>query len=252
MISTDTTPGRLAAQLLVYYALLVGGVVLLLQLAPDSVRYLPLGGNHALEAPDLQFEEVLPSLRLPGSDGAPMVMRVKATRPGHVGAVVQFLIAHLIGTVLVMMPVAWTYQAQKRLDGFSKNFARALLVLPVCATTIVLLIQDSLALAFGLAALVAAVRFRVNLDDTADAVAVFTAVCVGLAGGIGYLGIAAVLSLFYCMLSLGMWHTDFGRNPVEEAKARKKRHKREAAKTHADAGIPSAGTTFRTRRKSQE
>ena len=34
--------------------------------------------------------------------------------------------------------------------GYRKNLVRALIVLPISATTIVLLIQDSLALAFGL------------------------------------------------------------------------------------------------------
>ena len=69
-----------------------------------------------------------------------------------------------------MLPITWTYSATKFDVGPAKNFVRALLVLPICASTVVLLIQDSLALAFGLAALVAAVRFRVSLSDTIDGI----------------------------------------------------------------------------------
>jgi hypothetical protein len=47
--------------------------------------------------------------------------------------------------------------------------------MPICATTVVLLIQDSLALAFGLAARVAAVRFGVRLTETIDGIYIFTA-----------------------------------------------------------------------------
>jgi hypothetical protein len=136
-----------------------------------------------------------------------------------------------------MVPVAWTYKAINYEAGFRKTFVRALIVLPLCATTIVLLIQDSLALAFGLAALVAAVRFRVALDEAMDGIFIFAAICVGLAAGIGYLGIAFVMSVFFCYANLFMWVIDYGRNPVDEArKARKvaKQKKPETLSRHQE------------------
>jgi hypothetical protein len=92
-----------------------------------------------------------------------------------------------------------------------------LLVLPICATSIVLLIQNSLPLAFGLTALVAAVRFRVRLNDALDGIHVFAAICVGLASGIGYLGVGAVMTFVFCFTSLVIWSTNYGANPIEEA-----------------------------------
>ena len=109
--------------------------------------------------------------------------------------------------------------------GYHKNFARALIVLPICATTIVLLIQDSLALAFGLAALVAAVRFRVVLDEAIDGVFIFAAICVGLSAGVGFLGIAAIMTIFFCFTMLILWQMEFGENPLDEARLGKKRDK---------------------------
>jgi hypothetical protein len=138
-----------------------------------------------------------------------------------------FLVGHLTGTILAMIPVAWTYKAINYESGFRKSFVRALMLMPLCATTIVLLIQDSLALAFGLAALVAAVRFRVALDEAMDGIFIFAAVCVGLAAGIGYLGIALVMSVFFCFANILMWAIDYGRNPVDEARRARKLAKQE-------------------------
>jgi hypothetical protein len=122
-----------------------------------------------------------------------------------------------------MLPIAWTYSATKFSSGPKKGFVRALIVLPICASTVVLLIQDSLALAFGLAALVAAVRFRVALSEAIDGIYIFAAICVGLAAGIGYLGVAAIMALFFCMTNAVMWYMNFGKNPIDEAKRKTKR-----------------------------
>ncbi len=124
-----------------------------------------------------------------------------------------------------MLPIAWTYSATKFTSGPRKGFVRALIVLPICASTVVLLIQDSLALAFGLAALVAAVRFRVALTEAIDGVYIFAAICVGLAAGIGYLGVAAIMALFFCMTNAVLWHMNYGSNPIDEVKRKKRRDK---------------------------
>ena len=99
------------------------------------------------------------------------------------------------------------------------------MVLPICGSTVVLLIQDSLALAFGLAALVAAVRFRVALAEAIDGIYIFAAICIGLAAGIGYLGVAAVMAMFFCLVNAVLWQMDYGRNPVDDARRAAKQAK---------------------------
>jgi hypothetical protein len=59
-----------------------------------------------------------------------------------------------------------------------------LIILPLVVAGIVVLVKDSLALAFSLAGIVAAVRFRNTLDDSKDAVYVFLATGVGLAAAL--------------------------------------------------------------------
>ena len=136
--------------------------------------------------------------------------------PQEVRFAVLFLAANLTGTILIMLPISWTYSATKFSSGPRKGFVRAL---------IVLLIQNSLALAFGLAALVAAVRFRVALSEAIDGIYIFAANSVGLAAGIGYLGVAAIMAVFFCLTNAILWSVDYGRNPIDEARRKARREK---------------------------
>ena len=228
-------PGRTILRISIYFLILFTVVISVLVSWPDVTQYLPIGGRDALHGSSI---ESLSDLKKAGSGGPSLVDTLGGgDRAVTVQIVLVFLVAHLTGTILAMLPVTWTYRAINYELGFRKNFVRALLVMPLCATTIVLLIQDSLALAFGLAALVAAVRFRVALDDAMDGIFIFAAICVGLAAGIGYLGIALVMSVFFCYANLFMWAIDYGRNPVDEARtARKvaKQKKPEALSGHQE------------------
>lgn len=218
------TPGRLALRTAIYYFVLLAALISTLKFWPDAGQYLPVGGHDALGATGVQsFTDLL----RPGRSSSVLEAAQNGRDVGSVQAVMLFLTGHLAGTILVMLPISWTYKAMNYAAGFRKNFIRTLIVLPLCATTIVLLIQDSLALAFGLAALVAAVRFRVALDEAMDGIFIFAAICVGLAAGIGYLGIALVMSMFFCFTNIVMWAVDYGRNPVDEARQERKRAKQD-------------------------
>jgi hypothetical protein len=218
----NITPAKLILKLSAYFLLLISAVILLLLVNSDAIRYLPLGGTDALQETSLEitqsrfdFDSVAGTA---DHIGGPIT-------PEKIKFVVLFLSASLAGTILIMVPIAWTYSATRLDSGPEKNFVRALIVLPICATTVVLLIQDSLALAFGLAALVAAVRFRVSLNEAIDGIYIFAAVCVGLAAGIGYLGVAAVMALFFCMTNAVLWHLDYGKNPIDEVRRKAKQDK---------------------------
>jgi len=214
----NITPPKLILKLSMYFLILISAIVILITAHSDSLRYLPLGGTDALQRTDIEITES----RLDFSSApAPS----EAVTPERVRFAVIFLAANLAGTILIMLPISWTYSATKFTSGPRKGFVRALIVLPICASTVVLLIQNSLALAFGLAALVAAVRFRVALDEAIDGIYIFSAICVGLAAGIGYLGVAAVMALFFCMTNAILWGMNYGKNPIDEARRKAKRDK---------------------------
>ncbi len=189
------------------------------------MQYLPIGGHDALDIFEVQDDANTLPFSQSRDEGEIEIVTTGAPTPSKVKTTVLFLSLHLGGSILLMIPITWTYMATKFDVGYRKNLVRALIVLPISATTIVLLIQDSLALAFGLAALVAAVRFRVILDEAIDGIYVFAAICVGLAAGIGFVSIAAVMTVFFCFAQLIMWQLNYGENPVEQAKQDRKRAK---------------------------
>lgn len=211
-------------RLALYFVLLFGSLAITIASYPGAVDFLPFGGTDAIEIVQIEIEQDSISLNRDAIEGAaePAQQPLSANQ---VGMVALYLSISLLGTILVMLPITWTYIATKREVGYRKSFVRALLILPICATTIVLLIQDSLALAFGLAAMVAAVRFRVALQEAIDGIYIFAAICIGLAAGIGYLGIAMLMALFFSFTNATLWLVDYGRNPVDDAEHAKKMSK---------------------------
>ncbi|NCF73864.1 MAG: DUF4956 domain-containing protein [Gammaproteobacteria bacterium] len=211
---------RLILNLTAYFVLLFGSVFAAGVMKPELLSAMPLGGTNVLEVAGIEVDAPSIDDKFSLSGGASIDQKPTARQ---IALITLFLALSLGGTLLVMLPITWTYAATRREVGFRKNFVRALMVLPICATTIVLLIQNNLALAFGLAAMVAAVRFRVALQEAIDGIYIFSSICIGLAAGIGHLGIAAVMALFFCFTNVLLWRFDYGSNPIDDARLAKKR-----------------------------
>jgi len=225
MMHPSISVQRLMIQLTVYFVLLFGGVFAAGLLNPHILSLLPIGGTDAMEIAGIDFEDESLDSLIGDSEPAQETIVIQDVTGRQVGLVAIYLAFSLGGTILVMLPITWTYIATRREIGYRKNFVRALIVLPICAATIVLLIQNNLALAFGLAAMVAAVRFRVTLDEAIDGIYIFSSICVGLAAGIGYLGIAVVMAVFFCLANAALWGIDFGKNPIDDARIARKQSK---------------------------
>jgi hypothetical protein len=118
----------------------------------------------------------------------------------------------LVGTLLLMMPVSWVYMSARHVPGHSQAVVQTLIILPLVVAGIVLIVRDSLALAFSLAGVVAAVRFRTNLRDTRDVVYIFLAIAVGFAAGVQTLAVGTVLTIVFNFVMLWTWRSDYGRN----------------------------------------
>ena len=153
--------------------------------------------------------------------------RSAAARSPSVGgpAVVPTIMA-MFSAFALTLPVVWIYTLTRKKKGWDQSVVQTLLVLPVIVSGIVVLVKHSLALAFGLSAIVAAVKFRNSLDDTKDAAYVLITIGIGLAAGVNP-PVAAVLSVAFNLLVVGLWYTDFGRTPAAlEGKLAKKQLER--------------------------
>src|SRR5262249_25074870 len=102
---------------------------------------------------------------------------------------------------------------------FSQSIVQTLLIMPLVVAGVVLVVRNSLALAFSLAGVVAAVRFRTTMSDARDIVFVFLAIGVGFAAGVQTLTVAALLSVIFHFVLVLIWRTDCGRNVLEPTAA---------------------------------
>ncbi|HYN83434.1 MAG TPA: DUF4956 domain-containing protein [Gemmatimonadaceae bacterium] len=154
---------------------------------------------------------VLPSI-FSGASGTAAEAKSVAIPPQ--GATAALVSVAMLAAILLMLPVAWVYQLTRAKRGYQQSVVQLLIILPLVVAGIVVLVKDSLALAFSLAGIVAAVRFRNTLDDSKDAVYVFLATGVGLAAAVD-IQVATAISIIFNLTILFLWYADFGHSPVE-------------------------------------
>ena len=185
---------RVVLRAIVYYVVLLGGATLLWRFLPHGSAAVPA----SLEA-------------LLGMGAQP---DPRALQPLDDVTLAVTVAVAMAAAVLLSLPVAWVYLLTRAKRGYQQSVVQLLVILPTVVAGIVLLVKYSLALAFSLAGIVAAVRFRNTLDDSKDAVYVFLATAIGLSSAVN-LPVAAVLSIGFNTVTLLLWYTDFGSAPVE-------------------------------------
>lgn len=121
-----------------------------------------------------------------------------------------YMLVSMLGSFALMLPTSWVYMATRQRKGFNQSMVQTLIILAMAVTGVVVIVRNSLALAFSLAGIVGAVRFRNSLPDTRDTLYVFLAIGVGLASGVEALGAAAVLSVVFNYTVLALSRTDYG------------------------------------------
>ena len=211
-------PDRPLFRVVAYYVLLFASAAALIELVPGA---LPL-----LNAP------------LPESGFLPIGMGREAAREAasqlvtsapEPWRVLLATVVALAGACLLMVPVTWVYVQTRRKKGFRQSVVQTLIILPLVVAGVILLVQNSTALAFSLGGIVGAVSFRNTLRDTKDTIYIFLAIVVGLSAGVHAMLVAATISVSFNIVAVIMWWTDFGRfgailegGPAERRLARAK------------------------------
>jgi hypothetical protein len=203
MAAADFRPGpltRLAdhplARVVAYYVVLTVGLVLLYQWRPDLPGVFTTGRFDQLQGVEGFTRSAAPTVSI-----------------GVTAMVKEALIA-MVGAYLLMLPVAWVYVFTRAKRGYQQSLVQTLIILPIVVAGVVILVKNSVALAFSLGGIVGAIAFRNRLEDTKDAVHVFLAIGVGLGAGVQVMAVAAALSVFYNLINVVLWWTDFGRVPA--------------------------------------
>jgi hypothetical protein len=118
-------------------------------------------------------------------------------------------LVQMIAAFLLVLPLAFVYVRTRTRVKFDHSLAQTVIVLPIVVTAILVVVRDSLALAFSLAGIVAAVRFRNTLKESGDAVYIFGSIGIGFATGIHAISVAGVLSVVFVIVELALWKFDF-------------------------------------------
>ena len=111
------------------------------------------------------------------------------------------------------LPIAWVYTWTRQGKPYRSSLAQTIVILPIAISLVVFLVKGSLPLAFSLAGIVAAVRFRSSLSEPIDAIYMFVAIGVGLATGVQLLPVATIGSWCFVAAVLLVRHTSLGVDP---------------------------------------
>ena len=123
-------------------------------------------------------------------------------------------ITAMLGALALAMPLAWVFVITRRRKGFSQSIVHTLIILPIAVAGIMVVVQNSLALAFGLAG-IAALRFRNTLDDTKDAIYLFVATGIGISAAADQFDVGLALSFLFNATIIVLWFTNYGRTPAQ-------------------------------------
>ena len=131
--------------ILIYYGFWVGLSLFLVARYPGLGEYLPIGGIDDLPGADINsFEPVYTSVERNLLTGRAPIRLMFAS----------------IGAMILTVPISWAYFITSRVRRIDQSFLQTIMVLPLLVTGIAMIVLNTNALAFSLAGVVAAVRFR--------------------------------------------------------------------------------------------
>jgi hypothetical protein len=180
-----------------YYLSLFALFQLLKTYVPGIRPYLPVGGVETLLSEGANDVEIISTMVR-----SPFIQNVEAAT----------LALGISGALLLMAPISWVYFITTQSRKVDRSFAQTMIVLPVIVAAIAMIVLNSIALAFSLAGIVAAVRFRFSLEEPAHALYIFVSIAVGLAAGISALDISFVMSIAFVYINLILWKLNYGDN----------------------------------------
>jgi hypothetical protein len=179
-----------------YYAFWAGLMFFLMTRFPGIIDFFPIGGVGELaESGRETFEPIY-------SSAEEMAIEPEAA--------IKLAFASL-GAAILIIPVSWVYFITSRDKSIDQSFVQTIIIMPIVVTGISMIVMNSIALAFSLAGIVAAVRFRFTLDQPSHAMYIFCAISIGLGSGIGALAVAMVISMAFVYANMIIWKLEYGK-----------------------------------------
>jgi hypothetical protein len=188
---------KLLLQLTAYYVVIGIIVFAAVRIWPAILGWLPIGGAEQLIA-------------APAKNPLHAAEAVRSAHVYNLGQSLFWLTVAIIGALLTSLPVSWVYMGIRNDEEYDQSLINTILVLPMVVTGIVIIVQNSLALAFSLAGIAGAVRFRNSLKSSGDALFILLAVAIGLSAGIGAVELAALVTIAFNYTFVALWMSEYG------------------------------------------
>ncbi|MFZ6034276.1 MAG: DUF4956 domain-containing protein [Melioribacter sp.] len=102
----------------------------------------------------------------------------------------------LSATAALSLFVAWVYHITHRKKKYSKEFLQTLVFISAVVSSVMLVIGNNLAGAFGLIGAVSIIRFRTKVKNPQDTAYIFFVMAIGVACGFKYYYVALVSTVF--------------------------------------------------------
>lgn len=121
------------------------------------------------------------------------------------------VIYNVLLSFLLSTMIAVTYEKTFRGLSYSKNFMQAMILSSIVAASIMQAIGDSLATGLGMLGALAIIRFRTSFKDPRDIIFMFASLGAGIACGVNGYNIAIAGTVGFCIVSVILYLSPFGR-----------------------------------------
>ena len=188
---------RLFGQITAFYLAIGLLVWFLLTWFPQLREFLPIGGVERI-------------ITKPDTGGALQGNEIPQAAVRGFGESLVWLSVAVFGALLTALPVSWVYMGIRSEDEYDQSLISTIIILPMVVTSIVVVVQNSLSLAFALGGIAGAVRFKNSLKSSGDALFILLSVGMGLSAGIAAVELAIVMSMAFNYVFLLLWWTEYG------------------------------------------
>lgn len=127
---------------------------------------------------------------------------------------IQTALICMVVSILLGLVMAFAYMIQGR---YTKQFVITLVILPVLVQTVIMLVNGNLGTSVAVMGAFSLVRFRSLPGSARDISAIFFAMVVGLATGMGFVSYAVIITVLVCIVMVLLSKSKLGDNK-EEAK----------------------------------
>ncbi len=126
---------------------------------------------------------------------------------------IQTALICMVVSILLGLVMAFAYMIQGK---YTKQFVITLVILPVLVQTVIMLVNGNLGTSVAVMGAFSLVRFRSLPGSARDISAIFFAMVVGLAAGMGFVSYAVIITVLVCIIMVVLSKSKLGETKEEE------------------------------------